>query len=173
MEVVHSLEDLGLVHPQIIHEKKGKLIRSSMNLCYGWQSSEVYIQKTPTLHPGTLTWNLTVTHLERKCFFQSSSSMLIFGGVFEQTNRIMNHFQPIQPTPGFEKSHLPGWVSSLPLNVRQGASMAVPCMAVPSFTRCAASTLLAPGCSTASTPGCSGRRMVMPGQCHHTHHTPF
>ena len=84
----------------------------------------------------------------------------------------MNHFQPI-PTPWIW-SH-PTWMTSTPLtplNVRPGASMAVPCMAVPSFTRCAASTLLAPGCSTASTPGCSGRRMVMPKVVPPPHHTP-
>ena len=83
-------------------------------------------------------------------------------------------FTPSIPPLLFEKSHLPGWVSVSPLpplNVRRGASMAVPCMAVPSFTRCAASTLLAPGCSTASTPGCSGRRMVMP-KVVPPHHTP-
>ena len=38
-----------------------------------------------TLHPGRLTWNLQITHLERKMIFQTSMimlrSMLIFYGV--------------------------------------------------------------------------------------------
>ena len=39
--------------------------------CPGWDFSE-------TLHPGRLTWNLQITHLERKMIFQTSMIMFHF-----------------------------------------------------------------------------------------------
>ena len=58
-------------------------------------------QKSSNLHPGRLTWNLQITHLEKKLIFQTSMIMfqpLIFQGVKEtspmsvlQSGRLCRH----------------------------------------------------------------------------------
>ena len=60
----------------------GKIVDRTEKICLrcfeGWKNLD--------LHPGRLTWNLKITHLERKMIFQTSMrtcSMLIFQGVNE------------------------------------------------------------------------------------------
>ena len=51
------------------------------------------------LHPGRLTWNLQITHLERKMIFQTSMimcKMLIFRGVYHHT--IISIKAPTKPS---------------------------------------------------------------------------
>ena len=46
--------------------------------CFLWSSLgtvEENLSRKDYIHPGKFTWNLAVTHLQRKCFFQSSISM--------------------------------------------------------------------------------------------------
>ena len=52
-----------------------------------WQQNKIVAKKCciRIIHPGRLTWNLQITHLERKMIFQTSMIMfqpLIFRGVF-------------------------------------------------------------------------------------------
>ena len=63
----------------LIFKKKGSPSAEIMGYIQLWSSpkiadAEIHV-KTFRLHPGRLTWNLQITHLERKIIFQTSMIM--------------------------------------------------------------------------------------------------
>ena len=65
------------------------------------------------IHPGRLTWNLQITHLERNMIFQASMrtcSMLIFQGVHD--SHILQHFQRQTQAISKQSTTKPGRLST-------------------------------------------------------------